>query len=198
MIPDFPVIYLTGAPASGKTSVAARLGEMIPSLHIFSYGAELTRYLQRQGRDLPSQEVLRERSGGIATEEDIDALDAELIALVARERSHRPILVDSHAVTKESYGFRVTPFPMDRFKALLPTRIVVLYASPEVTQKRIRNNPGGRPMVTTFESGIHTGLQASVAIIYAIGAGIPIHFLDSAQSLEVLSAWIGDRISPQS
>jgi len=191
----YPVVYLTGAPATGKSSVAARLKDMVPSLHVFSYGEELTRYLNRKNLTGISQDDLRTESAGLASSKDIDALDLELLSLVERERACRPILIDSHAVTKEGYGFRVTPFSMEMLKTLNPTQIVALFASPEVTIGRIEKAPGGRQKITPFESGYHTCLQSMVAITYSIGLGLPLHLLDSDRDLDLIAGWLRDRIS---
>jgi hypothetical protein len=49
-------------------------------------------------------------------------------------------------------------------------------------------------MVTDFEAAMHTGLQATVAICYAMSLGTPIHFLDSAQPVDTLAEWVASRI----
>lgn len=191
----FPVIYLTGAPAAGKTTLVSRLSERVPNLLVFQYGQELTKFLRRKsGADL-SQDDLRAKSSLLATEEDINSLDTELIRIVGEARIDRPVLIDTHAVTKEAYGFRISPFSAGRLRELNPTRIVMLYASPEATIERITANPGGRPMVTGFESELHTSLQASVAITYAIDLGLPVHLLDSAKGLEFLVEWMEPRMT---
>jgi len=190
-----PVIYLTGAPASGKTTLAHALAAAIPELRVFNYGQELTQFLQRKGRNVKSQEALRSMSAGVASKEDIDELDLELLSLVDRERLDRPILIDSHPVTKEDYGFRVTPFTLERFGRLRPTEIIVLYTEPNVTLARISQDPEGRPMVTNFESSMHTGLQGTVAICYAMAYGTPIHFLNSARPVDSLASWVVSRFN---
>ena len=49
--------------------------------------------------------------------------------------------------------------------------------------------PGGRPMITAFESGFHTALQASVALSYGTSLGIPVYFLDSDKGISELLDW---------
>jgi len=189
------VIYLTGAPASGKSTLLMRLSSLLPDLFVFQYGAELTSFLSAKRSRAYTQEDLRSESSFLATEDDIRELDQHLLQVVSEQRRYRPVLIDTHAVTKERYGFRVSPFSMEQLIKLGPTRIVVLYASPEVTINRIAANPGGRPTISGFESGFHTGMQASVAISYAIGLGLPVHFLDSDTEVETLANWLQQRIS---
>lgn len=180
---SYPVIYLTGAPASRKSCLAGEIVKLVPELKVFQYGHELTNFLVRKKGNVGTQEDLRSKSALLISQKDTDELDSELIALVNKERFDRPFLIDSHPVTKERYGFRVTAFTKAKLEKLRPTRIVVLYVSPQVTRDRIQADSGGRPQITEFESAMHTCLQANVAINYALELGIPIHFLDSAQSI---------------
>lgn len=196
------VVYLTGAPAAGKSTLSRAMGDRVPSLAIFEYGARLTAHLAakpapdvtRQDQSAtvaattprPAQEVLTQRtlrahSARIASPADIVAVDAELLAFVARERTQRPVLIDTHAVTKEQYGFRITPFSLQRIRDLAPTLIVDLFTPPDVAVARISSDPDGRPQITAFEAEFHTYLQASVAVSYATCLGIPVYLLDSSR-----------------
>lgn len=172
------VVYLTGAPASGKSSLARELSRTVPSLRIFEFGAHLAAHLAARGQTT-SQRDLRTVSASAITPEDVHAVDAELMAFVDAHRSSVPILIDSHAVTKESYGYRVTPFSLSEFARLRPTQIWAVYAEPEVVTGRIARKPEGRPSITPEEARMHTYLQASVAITYAMHLGLPVHFFNS-------------------
>jgi adenylate kinase len=153
MADEYDVVYLTGAPAAGKSSVAEQLIQVILPIEVFNYGHELTRYLAAKTADPLSQDELPKRSSQVITPEDVEALDSILLKRVAELRSRTNVVIDTHAVTKEPYGFRVTPFSLQRFGELRPTKLVVLYTLPEVAISRIGAGPGGRPMITSFESG---------------------------------------------
>lgn len=189
MTDEFDVIYLTGAPAAGKSSLAERLQEVISPIKVFNYGQELTEYLIAKSGGPLHQDELRRESARVITPEDVAALDSILLQRVAELRLSTNFVIDTHAVTKEYYGFRVTPFSLQRFGELRPTKIVVLYTSPEVAISRIDANPAGRPMITEFESGFHSALQASIAISYGTSLGIPVYFLDSAKDPSELLDW---------
>ncbi len=66
------------------------------------------------------------------------------------------VFIDSHPVTKEAFGFRVTPYSLDDFALLSPTQIWVLYADPETTAARIGQEARGRHIVTAAEAAMHT------------------------------------------
>jgi len=112
MADDFDVIYLTGAPAAGKSSIAEQLKQVISPLDVFNYRQELTKYLsERLGNNL-HQDDLRRQSAKLITPEDVEALDSILLENVRILRTKTNVIIDTHAVTKEAYGFRVTPFSL--------------------------------------------------------------------------------------
>lgn len=173
------VVYLTGAPASGKSSLTKALQVRLADLQIFEFGERLTARLGGTGW-IGSQADLRSQSAKAITPEDVRAVDDELIAFVKAKRGIAPVIIDSHAVTKESYGYRVTPYSLVEFEQLSPTQIWVLYTAPDVAIRRIAQNAQGRPMITEEEARFHTHLQASVAVTYGMHLGRPVHFFDSA------------------
>jgi adenylate kinase len=177
-VSSFDVIYLTGAPAAGKSSLARALKQRVRELEVWEFGDRLAQHLARR---LPSvsQHDLRRESGKLITPEDVAAVDRELIEWAHDARKTSNVVIDSHPVTKEHYGFRVTPYGLVDFARLAPTKIWVLYCSPEVTVQRIGLDPAGRPSVTIEEARMHTHMQASVAVTYGMSLGVPIHFFDS-------------------
>ena len=141
---SFEVIYLTGPPAAGKSTLSKALQASM-SLSVFEYGTELTKHLNARSTNL-TQSTLRARSSSIVTIDDVKAVDKRLIQFVDDERIHAHVLIDSHAVTKERYGFRITPFRLDDFTKLAPTQIWLLYVTPEETVRRIAaSSDAGRP-----------------------------------------------------
>lgn len=189
------VIYLTGAPASGKSSTMRMLRDRVPDLLIWEYGARLTEHIRDRSNQVVTQDDLRARSAGVVTPEDVDDVDLALIAFVAEHRNKQHILIDSHPVTKEAYGYRITPFSLERFGHLAPDEIWVLFASPEETRRRIAADDGGRPMVTEEEARIHTAIQASVASTYGISLGRPVYLFDTAAPRDELVTRLVERLA---
>ena len=188
------VIYLTGAPAAGKSSTLRKLQEVEPSIFRFEYGAELTKFIQGRGTVVANQDELRARSAQVVRPEDIDALDSILLDQVDRLRGKRPVIIDSHPVTKETYGFRVTAFAQDKVKRLRPDEIWVLYTAPSVMRERIRRTPGGRPMVTEEEARMHTSTQVSVAVSYGIMTGSPVYLFATDQDQALIVSSLLERL----
>jgi adenylate kinase len=189
------VVYLTGAPASGKSSTTRLLLERVPNLLVWEYGARLTAHVIARSTDVSTQDDLRARSATVVTPRDVDEVDDMLIAFVAEHRASHPVIIDSHPVTKEAYGYRITPFSLERFEQLAPDEIWVLYASPEETRRRIGADNGGRPMVTEEEARTHTALQASVAATYGMSLGRPVYLFDTAAPRAELVDRLVERLS---
>jgi len=187
------VIYLTGAPATGKSTLLASLDANMQPMLTFSYSKVLADYVGKRSAAELSQDEIRRQSAKVITAEDVQAVDQMLLELVNRRRNDSHIVIDSHAVTKEQYGFRVTAFTLEKLAAIRPTLLICLYADPEIIRARIAADPAGRPQVTKSEAETHDTLQANVALIYGIQLGIPVYFLDSAKPTATLVEQIRQR-----
>jgi adenylate kinase len=190
----YDVIYLTGAPAAGKSSAARRLAQRIPGLEVWEFGDRLMAHLRSRLGDGFTQLQLREMSAKIATPEDIADVDGSLIGFTSEARLRAPVLIDSHPVTKEGFGYRVTPFGVDALRRLAPTQIWMLYTDPQVAVDRIMKDPEGRPSISLEEARMHTQMQASVACIYGVLTGHPVHFFDSTMPEPSLDEELAGRI----
>jgi adenylate kinase len=91
------VVYLTGAPAAGKSSTTRLLTERVPGLLVWEYGARLTEHITARSSGVAHQDDLRTRSAGVVTPEDVTEVDRALVAFVTEHRNSRPIVIDSHA-----------------------------------------------------------------------------------------------------
>ena len=191
----FEVVYLTGAPAAGKSTTAKLLAQRVSPLEVFEFGERLAAYLTRKSSHTFVQEDLRQQSAALVTPEDVRAVDRLLLDFVAEARTRTHVVIDSHPVTKESFGFRITPYTLDDFARLAPTQIWVLYADPESTTARIGQDAKGRPTVTAAEAALHTQMQASVAATYGMRVGTPVHLFDTSKlSPEDVASMLAQRL----
>jgi adenylate kinase len=189
------IVYVTGAPAAGKSSTVRLLAEQMPDVLVWEYGARLTEFLQARSAGVASQQDLREQSAQVATPADINALDDSLLRFVEENRGGRTVIIDSHPVTKEEYGYRITAFSLAQIQRLAPDEIWVFVASPSETRRRIENDAGGRPLVSDEEARLHTALQASVAATYGILSRAVVYVFDTAVSPETLTAQLRKRLT---
>lgn len=193
------VIYLTGAPAAGKSTLCVGLQQRAANLLILSYSALLRDHVrQRDGAAIGAAEI-REKSSRVISRDDVMAVDTTLIDEVNAKRGTHDILIDSHPVTKESFGFRATPFKVEQLKALSPDAVVCLYASPAVLRERINKAADGRPLPSLFEIGLHVQLQASVATQYSVEVGSSCYLIDSSVSPDALldAVWPLLKLTPR-
>lgn len=180
------LIYLTGAPATGKSTLTENLRRRLPEVNIFTYSKELLILVEGRSGLKATQDDLRRLSSNIITRDDIERLDKQLLSLANSCRGCQNLVIDSHPVTIEKFGFRVTPFTKDQIKQLAPDVIVCLYAKAEIISDRISENAAGRPLPAHSEIDMHTQLQFQVANIYAMETGASIYFLDAAHSPDIL------------
>lgn len=173
------VIYLTGAPAAGKSSTTRLLSTRLPALQIWEYGAKLTEHVQGRASGVVDQDDLRSKSATAISAQDVRDVDDALLAFVDLHRGSSDVIIDSHAVTKEGWGFRVIPFSLERFGMLAPNEIWMLFTPPGTAVERIAADSGGRPMIDEEQARMHTQLQASVAATYAMSLGVPLYLFDS-------------------
>jgi adenylate kinase len=191
---QFHVIYLTGAPATGKTTLGSYLTANVQPLNVFYYSRLLTDYLMQKHAGSFSHEQLRRESAKLIERSDITAVDQLLVEQVREKRRESHVIIDSHAVTKEGYGYRVTPFTSEVLKQLQPTMICMLYTEPSVVVDRIGSGGEGRSSVSLFEAAFHSELQASVALFYALTLDIPIYILDGNLPVANLAVEIVKRL----
>lgn len=174
----YEVIYLTGAAAAGKSTLS-RTVSASPAFAVFEYGQELLNQASGSRLGLTHADTRRDPQK-IIKPEHVAATDEALQLFIRAHRDSRHVVIDSHAVSKEPYGFRIEPFGPGQLQRAALSRIVVLRCAPEILVRRTRDAPDGRPAVTLSEADEYQSFQATVAISYAIILGVPIHFLNSA------------------
>ena len=177
-LPERKVIYLTGPPASGKSSLAGALQASFGA-NVYSYGALLTSRIAA-ARDRTG---LRSRSAELVQASDVEDLDLGPVRRV-RTSSADLVVIDSHAVTKEAWGFRAIPYSSAGISGLGITHILCLYAPAEMIVERIAQDSGSRPTPERFEVEVHQQLQNSLALAYSHTLGVPIHFVANVGELE--------------
>ena len=168
------------SPSGGKTTLVERVRHCNPNICGFVYSKLLADYISKKGGNRLTQTALRSKSAVIVTPEDIKAVDSNLIESVRATRKKRHVLIDSHAVTKEKYGYRVTAFSVPVLRALNPTKICVLFTDSDTVIKRIKNDAKGRPQISNFEADFHCFTQAALAVVYGVQVGVPVYFFDSS------------------
>jgi adenylate kinase len=145
------------------------------------YGQLLLEHKARvSGRQLTYEELRRDSATAI-TPGDVFIVDEWVIGQLPAWRTETNIVIDSHPVTKESFGFRVTPFSSQQVARIGFDAIIVLVGDPGRLALRIAANPQGRPAVNAFQAGFQVQLQAAVATLYAITCARPCFAIDTTE-----------------
>jgi len=198
MFPDIvsfsgKVVMLTGAAGTGKSTLSQEAGARIRPLHRVDFGQLLLERKIGQGFTALNYEKLRTESASVITREDVKAVDAQLIDSLPQLRNETHVLIDSHAVTRERFGYRITHYSFDELKRIALDAVVVTYCRPDVFAARHKSSPRGRPPITDIEAQHQMTLQEAVAVNYAILCGCPCFLLDTTdRSPSELADELGD------
>lgn len=183
----YKVIYLTGAPATGKSTLCWHVKNRLRNIVTYSYSELLRDYVNRNSSSLVDECDIRQQSASIVTSYAVKEVDKWLHNELQTKRVSQHSIIDSHPVTKEEYGFRVTPFNPEQLNGIDPDIIICLYAKPDVIAERIRKDPAGRPLPSVFDIDMHLKLQASLAAQYSFSTGKPLYLLDSGMKINALA-----------
>ncbi|WP_172298150.1 AAA family ATPase [Pseudoruegeria sp. HB172150] len=187
-------VYLTGAPGSGKTTSLDALVLKMPGLATWKYSEQLARHIQDRVSNAVDNKELRRASASLVSPEDILAVDNKLANFAKKKRTKQHLIIDSHPVTKEPYGFRCTAFTSNRLTSLGLDEIWVTYVDPDTTLSRLHPELTGRQPISREEAVMHTQLQAALAIQYGVLSGCPVHFFDTSESKEKIAARMQERL----
>lgn len=172
------VIYLTGAPAAGKSTLIAQLTAEEHRLRVFEYGREMSRHLSHTKKVVP-QATLRGGTSNVVTAADIESVNASMRICIEAHAATHDVIIDTHQVTLEPYGFRVAPFSPQGLSLVRPTEIWILAASPEAIRARISAKADGRLMPTAHQALMHGYLQESLALTYGALLGVEVHVFNA-------------------
>ena len=171
------VIYLTGVPASGNTTLCERLTQSAEDIIHFRFGRELTAFLEEEHS--VTQEELRSGTDHVSTPHIVRQVDERAIAVAEEHRDTKNIVIDTHALTSEAFGFRLTPMSIEQISRLAPDIVVCVTASPAVVGKRILAASLGRPNLNEDQLRQQANLQQSLVVAYSVICGVPAYFIEN-------------------
>lgn len=183
---QYQAMYVTGAPASGKTTLIKNLAEIVSPLKPMEYGDRLLEFLQR---DIPTltRDELRARSAELVTPATIAQLDTKLLDSLPSILESTHVVMGSHAVTHESFGVRVTAFSQRDLDRLPLSAVVVLDCPPAQLVERIAAKSSGRTWSTVEEAERLQRLQITLALQYGVVCGCPVFVIDAGDEPKQLA-----------
>lgn len=174
----YQAVYVTGAPASGKSTLIRHLAGLVTPLKTMEYGDRLLWSLRRDHPEL-TREELRARSADLVTANVVARLDEELADALPTWLMTTHVVISSHAVTHERYGVRVTPYSQRVLERLPLAAIVVLHAPSTELLRRSTQAPEGRSWHTAEQADRLQRLQTDVALQYGMVCGCPVFVIDT-------------------
>ena len=174
------VTLLTGAPGTGKSTLRRSLEPCIAGLQHFDYGELLLRRKERQGSILSYSE-LREQSSSVISSTDVLDTDEWVIAEITQLRATSDVIIDSHALTREEYGFRAIPYSTRQLEAINFDAVVALRCDPEVLTARVAGDRGGRRELSVELAREIQTLQEALCLHYAVACGCTAFVIDTTK-----------------
>lgn len=176
---DGKVVLITGAAGTGKSTLVKFLLERARPFKRVDYGQLLLEHKAKKAGIQMTYDALRRDSATVITPADVFAVDEWVIGQLPAWRAETNIIIDSHPLTKEAFGYRVTAYSLEQIVRISFDVVIVLVGEPTILAKRIAGKPDGRPAVDSFQAGFQVQLQAAIASLYAIVCARPCFAIDT-------------------
>jgi adenylate kinase len=173
------VVMLTGAAGTGKSALASECAAHLRPLYKVDFGNLLLQKLQERDPSI-TYEQPRTKSSEIISADLVRSTDEAFIQSLAHLRLRTNVLLDSHAVNREEYGYRITHYSSDDLRRIAFDAVFITYCDPDIWRERRERDPQGRRKLSRFEAQHFMALQEAVGIHYAITCGCPCYLLDTS------------------
>ena len=98
---------------------------------------------------------------------------------IGRLRLTSHIIIDSHALTREAFGFRAIAFSHRHLQDLALNAVMVLRCDPETLIARVAHDPGGRRDLDVEPAREIQTLQAGLVLTYSVVCACPVYVIDT-------------------
>jgi adenylate kinase len=174
------VILVTGVPISGKSETVKKISNLVMNSEVISFGQKIFDQLSSQVKDYSD---IRKEPTKKANKDLILEVRENISNLI--KQANKNIILDSHAVVVDSYGFRIIPefLPFQNLPYTLHS-IILLKIDYKTFLIRLKEDRKGRKNLTKDEFTMMQNLQASVATSYSILTGCPVYIIDNSINKE--------------
>ncbi len=184
--PKRAVVFITGVTSVGKTSTARLLENRGVGKRI-SIGELVLKHARMRWPEL-THDRLRGEPDLYAPVAVVRAAIRELCRLAEAERGSHSLILESHAVTAEVYGSRITPFSHEDLRRLAFDIIVLLECEGSTILARTRDRGMDTPSLDLLYGMID--MQRATAISYGVAVGCPVYAVNAEPSIESVASQI--------
>jgi len=175
------LILMTGAPGVGKSTITRAIETHFKPIVRIGFG-ELIFEVKKQLGSTENYQHLRATPNKSIPINYVSLAEELLLNKAAQLRHTTNILLDSHAVVNDYFGFRIVPEITNFDKAKIDA-IVVIHAPFEIVEQRLSREPKGRNPVSRQMFEDHKVLQDIVAVQFGLVAKCPIYLLETDDDL---------------
>lgn len=176
------VILLTGIPGIGKSTISRLMVNKLKNITSIGFGDLIYEVLHNEGKK-PSRNRIKTTPDKFVTINTIKTAAEILLKKIAEIRLCKNVLIESHAVVRDSYGFWIIPEINDFKKAQLDA-IIVIHATFEIFEKRMKESTDGRYLISGETFSKYQSLQDSVAINFSLLSDCPLYIVETDNDLE--------------
>jgi adenylate kinase len=180
------LVMLTGISGVGKSTIARHIEDRINPIARLGFGNIIYEVLQREGTDAGRTEI-RTTPNRFISISAIKTATTILQERVVNLRQSTNVLLETHAVVSDYFGFWIFPEISD-FEAVKLDAVIVIHSPFEIVEQRMIQKPEGRNLISkqSFES--YQSLQDAVAVNFCLMAKCPMYVVETDNDLLKTSA----------
>jgi adenylate kinase len=188
------VCLVNGAPGVGKTTLCEKLANGFRGRFVhLSFGELILQHLEAGGVRVDEPQLRREVTALVDASAISHATDALLDLLASSANKGADwILIDSHAVSPDHYGYIARPDGDSYFSRLRYDAIVHLYARGECVLSRGQGSETGRLCETKEEVEMLARLLEGVTLGYSSKCECPAYFVNAEAEPSSVAKTVSD------
>lgn len=193
------ICYVTGVPGVGKTTLCKTIISRHPAKYCHvNFGQLIASSLTTLLDQGVAERELRSDPTRFVTQEVLQAASSNLFSELAKDAyaGFEWLMLDSHAVSQDWFGFVATPDGPPYFSKLRYSAIIHLYAAPEVILARSNLENSGRQAANAEDVSRHESLLQSVTVAYSMMSGCPAYFVASNETPTSVADRVDKILSP--
>jgi len=174
-------ILLTGAPGVGKSTITRSIETRISPMTRIGFG-DLIFEVKKQLGTIENYEQLRATPDKSIPINYVSLAAEVLLNRVTLLRHATNIILDSHAVVNDYFGFRIVP-EINDFERVKIDAVIVVHAPFEIVEQRVIREPKGRNPISKHSFEKHQTMQDAVAIHFSLLAKCPMYVVETDDDL---------------